>query len=35
VIVAEIKSKEEMGCHLLVKGAKKYKYFLPKNAVSE
>ena len=30
---AEIKSKEELGCHLIVKNCSKYKFFLSKSDV--
>ena len=33
-LVCEIKSKEELGCHLKVKGLKKMKPYLPKSMVS-
>ena len=35
VLVGEIKSKEELGCHLKVKGLKKTKAYLPKSFVTE
>ena len=35
VLVSEVKSKEELGCHLRVKGLKKTKAYLPKSLVSE
>ena len=35
VLVSEVKSKEELGCHLKVKGLKKTKAYLPKSFVSE
>ena len=31
---AQIKAKEELGCHLLVLGIEKYKIFLPKSNFS-
>jgi len=34
VLVAEVKSKEELGCHLRVKGVKSFKIFLPKAGLS-
>jgi len=34
VLVGEVKSKEEMGCHLKIKGLKKTKVFLPKAYLS-
>jgi len=34
VLVGEVKSKEEMGCHLKIKGLKKAKAFLPKSFLS-
>ena len=33
--MSEVKSKEELGCHLKVKGLKKIKAYLPKSFVSE
>lgn len=35
VLVGEIKSKEELGCHLRIKGLKKMKAYLPKANTSE
>lgn len=35
VLVGEIRSKEELGCHLRVKGLKKIKAYLPKANTSE
>jgi hypothetical protein len=35
VLVAEVKSKEELGCHLKVKGLKKTKAYLPKAYLSD
>lgn len=35
VLVGEVKSKEELGCHLKFKGLIKFKAFLPKSYLSE
>lgn len=35
VLVGEVRSKEELGCHLRVKGLKKIKAYLPKANTSE
>lgn len=35
VIPAEIKSKEELGCHLIVYKCPKYKFFLPKSSLDD
>lgn len=35
VIAGVVKSKEELGCHLTVKGFKKMKGYLPKQMISE
>lgn len=35
VLIGEIKSKEELGCHIRIKGMKKNKVYLPKSYLSE
>lgn len=35
VLVGEVKSKEELGCHIKVKGILKHKVYLPKSYLSE
>ncbi len=35
ILIGEIRSKEELGCHLKVKGLKKIKAYLPKANSSE
>jgi hypothetical protein len=34
ILVGEVRSKEELGCHLRVKGLKKIKAYLPKASIS-